>query len=163
MEAPRRYLPDALPGLALCHHNVRLLAPVEAGLPGHVPLVAALLSCGFPSPADDHAMEVLDLHELLVRNPPATFFIRASGESMAPLVDDGDLCVLDRSLTPKSGDLVVACVDGAFTLKRLVKRGPVVELVPENPAYPIIRLRGEMTLEVFGVVTFTVKTLRRHG
>lgn len=170
MEAPQRYSAEALPGLALCHHNVQMLAPVEAGaggalggVAGHVPLVAALVSCGFPSPADDHAMEVLDLHELLVRNPPATFYIRAMGESMAPLIDDGDLCVIDRSLSPKRGDIVVACVDGAFTLKRLVRNGPLVELVPENPAYPPIRLRGEMTLEVFGVVTFTVKTLRRNG
>lgn len=165
MEAPRTiYTPGILPGLPLCHQNAALVGPVDEE-PSYVllPFFGSLAACGFPSPADDHIADLLDLNEHLIRNAPATYIVRASGESMTPAVCDGDLCVIDRSLAPRSGDIVLACFDGAFTLKRFVVRGGRKLLVPENDTFPILQMSGEEAVLVFGVLTFTVKSHRGHG
>lgn len=130
--SPRAFPQHLLPGLPLCHQNVSAPAPLEATEVLARPLIASLAACGFPSPADDHVAAALDLNDLVLRNPPATFFVRASGDSMTPLVDDGDLCVVDRSLEAQSGDLVIAEVDRCFTLKRFVVQAGRRMLVPEN-------------------------------
>lgn len=122
-----------------------------------LPLFTERIPCGFPSPAQDYLEDLIDLNALLVSHPSATFFLRASGDSMIDAgIGEGDLVVVDRSLTPEHGCLVVACIDGAFTLKELRMR-PVPQLVAHNPNYPPILLHDEEALEIFGVVTFTVK------
>src|SRR5471030_2148218 len=101
---------------------VRYYTPVQQHLPKRFPLVSARIEAGFPSPADDHLEGELDLNELLIQNGPATFFVRARGDSMngdRPTIQNGDLLVVDKARTPKTGDVVIACLDGSFTVKRL--------------------------------------------
>lgn len=114
---------------------------------------------GFPSPADDHIEGKLDLNEHLVRRPAATFFVRASGESMKDAgIFDGDLLVIDRSVSPKSDDIVIASIHGELTVKRLQQSGKEWLLVPANTDYPVMRLDGADS-EIWGVVTHSI---RRH-
>ncbi len=111
------------------------------------------IQAGFPSPAGDAPFEELDVAEYLIPNPPATFFIRVTGESMRDAgVYPGDILIVDRSLTPTNGDVVVAAVDGDFTVKRLFKTRDCVELRPENKRFPVIKINGETELVVWGVV-----------
>ncbi len=111
------------------------------------------IQAGFPSPAGDSPFEELDFAEYLIPNPPATFFIRVTGESMRDAgVFPGDILIVDRSLEPTNGDVVVAAVDGDFTVKRLFKTRNSVELRPENKKFPIIKIEGETELVVWGVV-----------
>ena len=118
------------------------------------------VSAGFPSPAEGYAERPLDLNELLIKNPPATFFVRVSGDSMMGAgVFPGDLMVVDRSLPPVDGSVVVALLDGEFTLKRLRLREGGVELVPENKAYPVIRVEKEADFQIWGVATHCVHSL----
>ncbi len=122
-----------------------------------LPLFSERIPCGFPSPAQDYIEDVIDLNALIVQHPSATFFVRASGDSMTGAgIDEGDLVVVDRSLRATHGDLVIAYLDGEFTLKELRTR-PVLQLVAHNVNYPPIRIHNEDELEIFGVVTFTVK------
>lgn len=120
----------------------------------------ATIQCGFPSPAEDHAQERLDLNHLLIHQADATFFMRVRGSSMRDAgIDDGDYVVIDRSLTPTHGAIVVAIVDGEFTIKRLYQRKGVVRLQAANPTFPSIDLKDGQELVVWGVVTWT---LRQH-
>lgn len=121
------------------------------------PLALCSVAAGFASPAQDYIDGPLDLNEHLVHNKVATFFFRASGESMrGESINNGDLLVVDRSITPKHGHIVVATVDGEFTVKKLYRRKGVVELRPANPDFePICPKDGE-ELIVWGVVTSAV-------
>lgn len=127
-----------------------------------IPLFAEGVAAGFPSPARGEIDGTLDLNELCVRHPAATYFIRARGESMIGAgIGDGDVLVVDRSLAARDGNIIIAAVDGAFTVKRLEKRGKAVRLLPENPAFSPITLTPGMQAEFFGVVTHVVKALKR--
>ncbi len=122
-----------------------------------VPLYTSRVPAGFPSPADDHLEDTLDLNEHLVQHPAATFFVRVQGDSMTGVgIHDGDLLVIDRSLEPKSGAIVVAVVNGELTVKRLKAEGGRVWLVPENPAYPPLEMGEGMELVIWGVVVHSV-------
>ncbi|EFN4618895.1 translesion error-prone DNA polymerase V autoproteolytic subunit [Escherichia coli] len=122
-----------------------------------LPLFSDLVPCGFPSPAQDYVEKRIDLNELLVQHPSATYFVKSSGDSMIGAgIGNGDLLVVDRSRKPGHGDIVIAAIDGEFTVKRL-QLHPVVMLVPENSTYAPIMIKGEDTLDIFGVVTFIVK------
>ncbi|MES1983214.1 MAG: S24 family peptidase [Pseudomonadota bacterium] len=111
----------------------------------------------FPSPAQDYEQEMLDLHQHVVTNPPATFFFTVSGDSMSGAgIFDGSKLAVDRSLTPKSGQIVLAVLDGELVVKRLYKRGAVVKLLSENPAYPPIVLEEAQECTVWGVVTYVI-------
>lgn len=124
-----------------------------------LPLFSDPVQCGFPSPAADYVEQRVDLNELLVLHPSATYFVRAAGDSMIDGgISDGDLLVVDSSRTARHGDIVIAAVDGEFTVKRLQLR-PAVQLNPMNPAYSPIRVMNEETLDIFGVVTFIVKAV----
>lgn len=121
------------------------------------PLAGEAIPAGFPSPAEDYLEKSLDLNELLAPYPEATFFVRVSGDSMIGAgIHDGDMLVVDRSRTPKSGNVVIAFIDGEFTVKRLRKTGGVLELVPENEGYSTIVVTPETEFEVWGVVRHVI-------
>lgn len=131
-------------------------SPARAGLPLYLEPVAA----GFPSPADDYMEERLDLHRHLVRNPAATFFLRAQGESMINAgIHDGDLLVVDRSIEAVHSKVVIAALDGELTVKRLLRRGGRLFLVPENPEYKEIDITEREYVHIWGVVTYVVHKL----
>ena len=119
---------------------------------------------GFPSPAEQYVERPLDLNELLVVRPAATYFVRAEGNSMEGAgIRSGDLLVVDRSLEASDGSVIIACVDGEFTVKTLRKSPGGVRLEAANPAYKPIRFKGEMELRVFGVVTAVIHRLHAEG
>jgi DNA polymerase V len=133
--------------------NISTPIPFEKRTSLKLPLVSASVEAGFPSPADDHLEGSLDLNEKLVSHPSATFFVRAKGESMRDAgINDGALLVIDRSITPRDGHIVVAMIDGQFTLKRLRKRDGRVFLEAHNPAFSSIEINGEQELVIWGVV-----------
>lgn len=122
-----------------------------------VPFMGGAVVAGFPSPAEQYVERPLDLNELLVARPAATYFVRAEGNSMEGVgIRSGDLLVVDRSLEAEDGAVVIACVDGEFTVKTLRKGRGGVRLEAANPAYAPIRFSGEMELRVFGVVTAVI-------
>lgn len=109
---------------------------------------------GFPSPAADHAHKHIDLNDHLIRNKEATFVFRVKGDSMNGVgINEGDELLVDRSIEARHGHIVIAVLNGEFTVKRLHSRGGVVKLIPENPRYPIITLKDGQELVVWGVVT----------
>ena len=123
-------------------------------LPPNPPLMQSPAVCGFPSPAEQYVETPLDLNELLVKTPAATFFVRASGDSMTGAgIRDGDILVVDRSIRAHNGHIVIACVENEFTVKYLQSDERGVFLVPANRKYPVISFREGMELKIFGVVT----------
>lgn len=119
------------------------------------PLFLESCQAGFPSPAADYVERELDLNEYCIRHPAATFFVRASGKSMSDIgLKHGDLMVVDRAESPCHGDIVIAAIDGEFTVKQLLisPREPRVTLQAMNPDYAPIYPDPD-TLEIFGVVT----------
>ncbi len=127
---------------------------------GGAPLMSGSVIAGFPSPAEQYVERPLDLNELLVARPAATYFVRAAGDSMSGAgICDGDLLVVDRSLSPENGSIVIAAVDGEFTVKTFRSDADGVRLEAANPAYAPIRFSGEMELRVFGVVTAVIRRL----
>ncbi len=120
----------------------------------HLPLFSDRVAAGFPSPADDHLENSLDLNEHLIKHPAATFFVRVEGRSMLGAgIHPDDILVVDRSLEAENGHIVVAAVDGELTVKRLQYRRARLFLEPENPDYDPIEITGETDLVVWGVVT----------
>jgi DNA polymerase V len=122
-----------------------------------LPMVEGKLSAGFPSPADDFAVKRLDLNDLIT-HPLATFYWKTSGRSMIEAgIDDGDILVVNRALTPAHRHIVVAQVDGDFTVKYLFKRNGRVKLQPANPTFPEIVFQEGQQLIISGVVIFAIK------
>lgn len=135
-----------------------IFLPAIGTQPVRLPLFGSKVQAGFPSPADDYVQGRLSLDEHLIQHKEATFFVRAIGNSMTGAgIFDGDLLVVDKSLNPSSGSIVIAVVDGDLTVKRFVKRNGNVILKAENPAYKDIELQDGQELVVWGVVTSTVK------
>ena len=121
---------------------------------------AADAPSGFPSPAEDYIDQRLDLHEHLIKNPAATYFIRVRGDSMRGAgIAGGDLLVVDRSVAPRPGHVVVAVVDGDFTVKHLGYLGKELALVPENQELPPIPLLGERSVVIWGVAVHVIHRL----
>ncbi len=148
------------------HTLATLIAPAMIDGPVHfVPLAGARVRLGFPSPADDFMDEAIDLHRLLVRNPSATFLYRADGWSMLGIgISDGDILVVDRSVTPQSGDLVIAVWDGNQPSCKVLKTFEHhLELHSANPDFPPIVLEGSTEVEVFAVVGVVRQVQRRRG
>lgn len=121
------------------------------------PLFSCSVSAGFPSPADDYIDQRLDLNELLIANPAATFFVRTAGDSMTGAgINSDDILIVDRSLTAISGKIVIAVVDGELTVKRLVQTASSCTLMAENPDYPAIKINKDSDFQVWGVVTSVI-------
>ena len=119
-----------------------------------LPLMETPVSCGFPSPAEQYIESPLDLNDLLVKRPAATFFVRAAGDSMLGAgIRPGDILVVDRSATPLDGSIVIACVDGEFTVKYLRRDDAGLRLEPANRKYKAIAFPEGRELRIFGVVT----------
>ena len=135
------------------------VAAAPAGRDGP-PLYLAPVEAGFPSPAEDYLDRKLDLHEHLVRNEAATFFLRAHGQSMLGAgIHDGDLLVVDRSVDAGHRKVVIAALDGELTVKRLLRRGGRVLLAPENPQFEPIDITEREYVHIWGVVTYVIHKL----
>jgi DNA polymerase V len=122
-----------------------------------LPLFGSKIPAGFPSPADDHLEATIDLNRQFVRHPAATFFVRVKGFSMIKAgIHHGDMLIVDRSLEAQSRAIVLAIVNGEFTLKRLVIDGSDVWLMPENPEFQPLQITEGMELQVWGVVAHVI-------
>ena len=125
-----------------------------------LPLYGTSVSCGFTSPAEDHVDHQLSLDEYLIQHPESTFFVRASGESMTNAgIFDGDLLIVDRSITPVNHHIVLAVIDTEFTIKRLIKSDECMILRPENPAFKDIIIQPEQEVMIWGVVIHVIHHL----
>lgn len=126
-----------------------------------LPLVSASVEAGFPSPADDHLERGIDLNEELIRNPAATFYVRVKGESMRDAgIHPGDILIIDRSVTPADRQIVVAMIDGEFTVKRFRKHGGKITLEAENPSFQPIEIGENQELTIWGAVTYIIHQAR---
>ena len=120
----------------------------------YLPLLGYRVAAGFPSPADDYLENRIDLNELLIQNPPATFVARVNGVSMKDAgIHDGDYVVVNRAATWADGSIVVAIIRQEFTLKRIRRVGSRIYLVPENASFPAIEVTEDSDCEVWGCVT----------
>jgi DNA polymerase V len=121
------------------------------------PLYLVRVPAGFPSPADDYIEANLNLHDYVVRRPSSTFFTRAAGDSMEPGIKAHDLLVVDKSIDAANGLVIVASVDGEFTVKRFFRERGRVMLKSDNPRYAPIPITEAVRFEVWGVVTYIVR------
>ncbi len=125
-----------------------------------MPLSSCGISAGFPSPADDHLEDIIDLNQQLIKNKEATFFGRAEGDSMIGAgIGNGDLLVIDKSLRPKNDNIAVCFLDGEFTVKRIKIEKDIIWLVAENEKYQQIKVTSENDFVIWGIVTHCIKDL----
>lgn len=138
--------------------TVLLPTPLPRAMP--LPLFSGKVAAGFPSPADDYVEKNLDLNELLVQRPAATFFARAQGLSMINAgIHPNDILVVDRSIEPVPGKIVICALNGELTVKRLERDNGQWKLKAENPDYPDIAIYEELEMVVWGVVTNVIHPL----
>jgi len=120
----------------------------------HLPLYQCTVPAGFPSPADGEMERELDLNAFLIKHPAATFFVRVSGSSMVRAgIHHNDILIVDRSLTPVHGKIVIAAINGELTVKRLHCANEKIQLIAENDGYPPIEVAEGSDLHIWGVVT----------
>ncbi len=126
----------------------------------NIPLFNDPVSAGFPSPADDYIEENIDLNEHLLKNPFSTFFLRVKGDSMINSgIHDKDLIIVDKSLTPKPGNVVIAMIDGEFTVKRFSMKNNQLYLKAENQNYPDFNFEDHNDIQIWGVVIYSIHNL----
>ena len=122
-----------------------------------IPLLSDSISAGFPSPADDYTEENIDLNEHLISNPFSTFFLRVKGDSMLNAgIKDKDLIIVDKSLRAKPGNIVIAMIDGEFTIKRLSIKNNELYLKAEHHNYPDFRFKNYIDVQIWGVVIYSI-------
>ena len=127
-----------------------------------IPLAKESISAGFPSPAEDHMELGIDLNRYLIKNPISTFFLRVSGNSMNNAgIYNNDLLIIDRSINPIPGHIVVAILDGEFTLKRLVKKQNNYYLKADKENYPAISLYEYTDIQIWGVAIYSIHELKK--
>lgn len=130
---------------------------LKAGGKLKLPLFTVPVSAGFPSPAEEYVETLLSLDEHLIQHPQATYLVKVKGESMKEAgIHTGDILIVDKSLTPANNKIVIAIIDGEFTVKRYRKEKGEISLVPANDAYPSIKVNGERDIKVWGVVTYII-------
>lgn len=123
-----------------------------------LPFLTDRVAAGFPSPATDHEEKDLDLNEHLIEHPSSTFFIRVEGDSMeGAAILENDILIVDRSITPAHGSIVVAVVHGEITVKRLYREGKRIELHAENHCYPPLDVTHDTGFRIWGVVSGVVR------
>ena len=121
------------------------------------PLLSDSVSAGFPSPADDYTEQNIDLNEHLIKNPFSTFFLRVKGDSMINSgIQNHDLIIVDKSLIPVPGNIVIAMIDGEFTVKRLDKKNDELYLKSENDNYPDFNFKNHNEIQIWGVVIYSI-------
>ncbi|MDH3710402.1 MAG: translesion error-prone DNA polymerase V autoproteolytic subunit [Cyclobacteriaceae bacterium] len=144
--------------LRLKSGGLEIMEPVDNPKNLERPLFFSPVPAEFPSPADDYVERQLDLNEYFVEHPAATFYLRVTGDSMSGSgIYSGDIVIVDRSLNPVSGKIVIAVVNNELTVKRLYRNGKTIELRPENPDYPVISFSDDMELVIWGVVAGVVR------
>ena len=122
-----------------------------------IPLLNDSVSAGFPSPADDYTEENIDLNEHLISNPFSTFFLRVKGDSMVNAgIKDKDLIIVDKSLIAKPGNIIIAMIDGEFTIKRLSIKNDELYLKAENHNYPDFSFKNHIDVQIWGVVIYSI-------
>ena len=127
-----------------------------------IPLVKENISAGFPSPAEDYIELGIDLNKYLIKNPISTFFLRVSGSSMNNAgIYNNDLLIIDRSINPNPGHIVVALLDGEFTLKRLIKKQDNYYLKADKENYPAINLYEYTDIQIWGVAIYSIHKLKK--
>jgi DNA polymerase V len=142
--------------------SLRFAIPTYPAGRVELPLFATGVRAGFPSPADDYIEHRLDLNDL-VQHKEATYYAWVEGDSMVDLnIHDGDLMMIDKAVEPEMGDIVVAEVDGQFTVKRLGERGGVPCLLPGNPSYPVIVINPDIGITIWGVVVRLIHDMRQR-
>lgn len=125
-----------------------------------IPLFTSRISAGFASPADDHLENSLDLNQLLIPKPSATFMLKVDGDSMIGAgIHDGDLLIVDRSETAVNGSVVIAVVQGDLTVKRLKRDASGVWLIPENPKFKPVQIDETSDFLIWGCVTYVIHNL----
>ncbi len=128
-----------------------------------IPLVTETISAGFPSPAEDYIELGIDLNKYLIKNPISTFFLRVSGNSMNNSgIYNNDLLIIDRSIKPNPGHIVVAILDGEFTLKRLIKKQDTYYLKADKENYPAINLYEYIDIQIWGVAIYSIHELQKQ-
>ncbi|MDA0747020.1 MAG: translesion error-prone DNA polymerase V autoproteolytic subunit [bacterium] len=142
--------------------SVRLvIAPYEASTQKPIPFFGSRIPAGFPSPADDYLDQCLDLNDLVVQHPAATFFVRVDGDSMLGAgIHSKDVLVVDRALEPADNRIVVAVINGEFTVKRIRKDQDRLFLAPENSEMDPLEITPGMDFQVWGVVTYVIHPIR---
>lgn len=144
------------------HGLVGVFLPMPEAPKQYLPMGAVKVSAGFPSPAADFEDKRLDINEYLIRNPVSTFFFPVEGDSMEGAeIFAGDILVVDKSVRPLHGHIVIAFVDGERLVKRLYKRAGRVALIAESPAYPPLEIQEGMDLDVWGIVIGKFKRLAK--
>jgi len=134
--------------------------PCEVKLKRDLPLYLSPIKAGFPSPADDYLDKKLDLNELLIKHPVSTFFVKVKGDSMIKAgIHSEDILVVDRSIEPKDKRVVIAVVNGEFTVKRVRKKADKLYLISENDSYEPIEIKEEMDFEIWGVVLHVIHSV----
>ena len=129
-----------------------------------IPLVNGTVSAGFPSPAEEYIELGIDLNKYLIKNPISTFFLRVSGNSMNNAgIYNNDLLIIDRSINPNPGDIVVAILDGEFTLKRLIKENNNYYLKAGKENYPSINLYEYIDIQIWGVAIYSIHELQKSN
>lgn len=131
-------------------------------MPSPTTIMDTPIACGFPSPAEDSKENSLDFNELLIKHKSSTYCLRASGRSLENSgIYDGDILIVDKSLTPKNNDLVVAEYQGGFTAKRLKLKNNEIYLHPECDDYADIKIVEKDNFSLFGVISAVVRTYRK--
>ena len=139
-------------------HEIYPLSPKT--IQHSIPFSVSMISAGFPSPAESHLDTSLDLHDLMVEHPAATFFVRVCGDSMINAgIHNNDILVVDRSKEAKNNDIIVAILFGEFTVKRWISKKNRAFLKAENTQYSPIEITADSDFEIWGVVTYAIHTL----
>ena len=126
-----------------------------------IKLAEPLVPAGFPSPADDFIEMEINLQDYIVKNKEATFCVKVEGTSMTKAgINTGDIMIVDRSLNPKHNDIVLAVIDGEFTVKRLAVNNESIYLMPENDSFSPIQINESMNFQIWGIITHIIHKAR---
>lgn len=141
--------------------HIKNIFHTDSAVSYDLPIVSHIIPAGFPSPADDYSDQKLDLNTFLIKHPAATFFVKVEGDSMTGAgIQTGDMLIVDRALPVVDKAIVLAVINGEFTIKRIRKAGAELFLQPENENFKPIKITQDMDFEVWGIVTFVIHGIK---